>query len=591
MNAYLAVEGSDISRSTLGHQHFVEELSDLKSLLDTIQRPSPTEISETASIASSNTDHFDALAYTGNISFQDDDLFTEIQAVSQGIWQMTYLLHQAMIRYNTGMSKPSDLAEAAWVVRGACMWATGVIAFMQEKSGIQWPGLLDLIGELHLVGEIPTLEILPLHEYVKQFERTAKELIGNSLRSVTNPGPLKPAKAKELQRQLHNLKHSAADSHNFLKQLLSDIHALYRSASNDSGAQLWEEVLKTIPLGLASKEYVKSRTKANAIVATIEATFLLHTTALNTGSSTVKMFETSFQQVTGFAGSVRLYLRNLASTVLKLFSQALLERLDCISNLCELIQKLQFSTANCLPWTLGSLVLVILACIDLTTSTMIHQHKIVGVVVHAYNALRHKQRLEPIAIFETITKMLQLEIFPKNVLPIEDFGGAFAKYVKDRPPVVDDLFSTEELQRGSPSIVHQHSYPTFKFEMYKKLRARSADPASLPIALEWTAAESMKELRYTADKEFNSSNPVARANFIAIFLLCTDFLEHSDKPSGALHNPQAVARMVEKITKVLDTLDLKDPKATEASGDVQVLVAALRNFKNRTEEAVLWRKL
>ncbi|KAK7185511.1 hypothetical protein PSPO01_08627 [Paraphaeosphaeria sporulosa] len=61
----------------------------------------------------------------------------------------------------------------------------------------------------------------------------------------------------------------------------------------------------------------------------------------------------------------------------------------------------------------------------------------------------------------------------------------------------------------------------------------------------------LKQLRYTADQEFNGNNPVARLNFIAIFLLCVELLTAFDGPWSVALDSILARRMVGRTIKFL----------------------------------------
>ncbi|KAF2443342.1 hypothetical protein P171DRAFT_486082 [Karstenula rhodostoma CBS 690.94] len=556
--SYAQAEGSDLSKSTLGHQHFLAELFSMKAILDTIETPDDLVATATSVPNAPDANAFDVLEDTMDVAFEGDELWQELKVVSEGIWQLAYLLVESMTRFKSSMTSPSALAEAAWVAVGAHALAMGICASIQLQTGIHWPGLLELITELHAKGNTEALRVLPIHEYMKQFEHTAKEAIANPSPAVAYPRILKPALAKTIQKDLQNPQHS--------------------SVPNDDEAWLSRTWLKKFPLARTFVNYVNSRTKANALLATVEAMFLLQTTAAAASISSSKMFEKSFQQVLGFASSVKRFIRTIPSLVLKLFETSLLRELDDVSNLCDLVEKLRFSTATSFPWTLGNQVLAILQLLNHATATTIHQHKVVG------------------AIFGTLMKILQTEVFPENAQPTDNFCEAFSNYANRRPPVSDGVFTSDDGKRGSPSIVHQCPFPVSdalmaKNDLRKKLRGASADPATLPNAADWNIVHVMQQLRYTANQEFNGDIPVAQVNFIAIFLLCIELLTAFNQSLDAPLDSEVASRMVDRTTKVLEELDSTGTTVVHATGQVAALVAAFRNFDHRSQEDLLWEKL
>ena len=250
---YVKFEEPHVSKSTIGHQKFTEELVSMKALLDTIEASGSSVQTGRPVVEASNANPFNSLAIDQqgdeegamDIVFEDDGLWLET-LISQGMFQLVHVLIQGTARFKTGIRSPGALAEAAWVALGAHELTIGICYLMKTQSGLDWADLLNKMDELHTRGELEALQTLPIHEYVKQFIGTAEEVAGGSSSAVSK-GKLKTLKTAAAKTIQNDLQHSKR-SNEVLKLLLVDSRALGISMPDHNKAWLLGTWCQKLPL-------------------------------------------------------------------------------------------------------------------------------------------------------------------------------------------------------------------------------------------------------------------------------------------------------------------------------------------------------
>ncbi|KAL1602394.1 hypothetical protein SLS60_005810 [Paraconiothyrium brasiliense] len=603
---YVKLEWPHLSQSTLGHRKYMEEMARMKVLLDTLDPP-PTVIdtgNHSADVANTNYFHLLRSEYDNlededeaEVMVIDGDQLWEEMKIAEAVALLIYLLYQALIRYKAGVASPASLAAAAWVAIEAHTLTLGICCSLTFQTGLDERRLLKKLDDMHTKGKYQALEILPLHQYVDQFRRMAEDVFPTShavIRSKLESMKLKAANM--IQNDLQHSQHSIEHTSSVLKQLLVDSHSVAMDVPDDDVASLCQSWYQSLPLISTISRYVASRSHKDALFATVDAMFLLQTTAAAARGSDDGMIEKSFYRVTGFAVSVKHFIKKIPQPIIILFEPQLFRKLDNVSNLCDLIEHAPMSTATAFPWALGTQVLAILKALDAATPDMIHQHMIVGVVVHAYNALRRKvQGFERIAIFEALSTVVESEVFIEKSPPTADFHETFLRYSKNHASILHDVSEANdgESDRRGPSVVHSCPFPTgeLQVEITEALRETSINPESLPAAAEWTVIQTMEEMRSAADREFAGPVPVARVNFIAVFLLCAEVLMIFDKSTKVLLTADQASWMVNKTVKILEELDTTGTGVISGTGYVAALAAAFRTFANRSKDGILWSKM
>lgn len=600
----------DQSASTRAHQHFTAQLVAMRARLATIQAPpGPEPIEHTIPLPSPSTrSSFNTLEGDEDIPLENGQVFQDIKTISEGIWHLAYLIHQSTLRFRSAMETPRAFAQAAWITEGASAEAKSICARIEHETGMRWPGLFVLLFELRKERSIDVLEMLPLHEYVEDFGRAAVQAGKKSAVSASNK-KFKAALKKPAEDDPQDDVNSSAHRDYVLTQILIASLELERAVRNDQTAVTW---LTKFPVVRTFLRYNKDKTKGKALLGTIDAMFLLQTSVLAKAANNNDQgwIEKALVDVIEFATSVMNFMKTMQEGVFILLSSTIEEEMGEIADVCELVKILEPTAAIAMPWTIGNQVLAILEALDRITPTLIHQHKIVGIVLHVYNALKQKvSGFEPIKIFETLTEMLWADVFfPKlagKKLPTDKFATAFENYGKTRPPVREEddqegYFTSHDGKRGSLSVVHQFPFalsnddsPKDKNTFLKKLRGGSADPGKLPDVAKWNTSNLIEQLRYTADAEFYGKYPLARANFVAIYLLCFETLAACNKVPFAKFNPgiHLVQNMANKPAEILKDLDATKPGKVNATGAVAELVKTFRGFVDREAKELYWEKL
>ncbi|KAF2443357.1 hypothetical protein P171DRAFT_495053 [Karstenula rhodostoma CBS 690.94] len=169
-----------------------------------------------------------------------------------------------------------------------------------------------------------------------------------------------------------------------------------------------------------------------------------------------------------------------------------------------------------------------------------------------------------------------------------------AVYGGNRPVLTTDMgWRNSSGEYHGPSVVHRYPHPlekdeeasqdeihTGSFQFLQALRETSPNSASLPPIETWTVVEITEQMHLTAHREFSGDEPLARVNFIAIFLFCAEVLRKLQDCENVAFTTHRASRAVERVEKALEELDAKG-QAAFGSGPAAGLKATLETFDRR----------
>jgi hypothetical protein len=265
----------------------------------------------------------------------------------------------------------------------------------------------------------------------------------------------------------------------------------------------------------------------------------------------------------------------------------------------------QKSTATALPWAVGTHVLLVLDALHTVTPAMIHKWQVVAAVVHVYNSLKRTDpTFHSVPVIEAIAQVLQKDLFPGSIPPKAEFSKAFQQYGQGRPHRVGKLWERKHGggEYHGPSVVHQQVQPLegntgeiaqgeSRFDNFLHiLRDNSPSPADLPPIADWTVVEMTRQMQQTANREFSSDLPIARVNFIAIFLICAEVLGKFRNCEDLPFTMDRAVRIVERATQALKDLDVKGVAAV-SDGPAAGLKGTLQSFARRSRDEIFWSQL
>ncbi|KAJ4348801.1 uncharacterized protein N0V89_010179 [Didymosphaeria variabile] len=244
---------------------------------------------------------------------------------------------------------------------------------------------------------------------------------------------------------------------------------------------------------------------------------------------------------------------------------------------------------------IGTQILLVLGILNTSTAAMVHQRRVVGAVLHVHNALACiDPTFKGVPIIEAIASILKADLFPDASAPKAGFARAFQDYDAHRPRRADGHW---EQRKGGiyhgPSVVHQHPHPfdeQDQTDFMQMLQSSSPNSTNLRPIADWSVVDMMEQMRLTASREFSGDEPLARVNFIAVFLFCAEVLRKFGNCEDMPFTLERASNAVGRIVQALEQLDVKGQAAVGA-GPAAGLKATLQSFNRRRPDEIFWDEL